>query len=111
MDLIYKLHILLDILQEWGNKWKIKKLFPKIIFLGQIVEKKSKFIANIFYVETSKEAEEIIKNIKKKYYDARHNCYAYITIDNKEEIIEKCNDDGEPSRNSWSTYTYNSKSK
>lgn len=65
---------------------------------AQIVEKKSKFIANIFYIETDEEAENIIKQTKKKYYDARHNCYAFITFDNKSgEIIEKCSDDGEPS--------------
>lgn len=39
----------------------------------ELVEKKSKFIANLFYVESVKEAEEIITKIKKKYFDARHN--------------------------------------
>ena len=61
-----------------------------------LIEKKSKFIANIFYIE----AEEIIKKIRKKYYDARHNCYAYITLDEEQNIIQRCSDDGEPSRNS-----------
>lgn len=61
-----------------------------------IIEKKSKFIANIFYVETIEEAEEKLKNIKKKYYDAKHNCYAYRIIQN-ENIIERSSDDGEPS--------------
>ena len=61
---------------------------------GEIVEKKSRFIANIFYIETEAEAEEIIKQNKKKYYDARHNCYAYrINKDN----ISRFSDDGEPS--------------
>lgn len=64
---------------------------------GELIEKKSKFIANIFSVKTVEEAEEIIKKLKKKYYDARHNCYAYITFDTKKDIIEKCSDDGEPS--------------
>lgn len=64
---------------------------------AQIVEKKSKFIANIFYVETKEEAEEILKNTKKKYFDARHNCYAYVIQDTTKNIIEKCSDDGEPS--------------
>lgn len=50
---------------------------------GQIMEKKSKFIANVFYVETVEEAENIIKQTKKQYHDARHNCYAYITLDNE----------------------------
>ena len=63
---------------------------------SEIVEKKSKFIANVFPVKSKEEAEEIIKDTKKKYFDARHNCSSYrILQDNK--IIEKANDDGEPS--------------
>ena len=61
---------------------------------GEIIEKKSRFIANIFYIESESEAEDIIKEIKKEYYDARHNCFAYI-IDR--ENISKFSDDGEPS--------------
>lgn len=63
---------------------------------AEIVEKKSKFIANIFYVETIEEAEEKLKEVKKKYYDARHNCFAY-SIFTKERIINRFSDDGEPS--------------
>ena len=37
----------------------------------EIIDKKSKFIANLFYIESIKEAEEIINKIKKKYFDAR----------------------------------------
>ena len=59
----------------------------------EIVVKKSKFIANIFQVNTKEEAEEKINEIRKKYYDAKHNCYAYIV-----ENIEKSSDDGEPSK-------------
>ena len=44
---------------------------------GEITEKKSKFIANIFYVESVEEAEVKINEISKKYYDSRHNCYAF----------------------------------
>ena len=62
----------------------------------EIVVKKSKFICNLIKVDTQKEAEDIIKQFKKKYYDARHNCVAYRVVkDNK--IIEKSSDDGEPS--------------
>lgn len=63
---------------------------------AEIIEKKSKFIANIFYVESREEAEEKIKEINKKYHDARHNCYAYRVV-TEEGIIEKASDDGEPS--------------
>ena len=62
----------------------------------EIVEKKSKFIANLFYIENVDEAEKIIKETRKKYFDARHNCIAYRVID-KEQLIEKSSDDGEPS--------------
>lgn len=63
---------------------------------AEIVEKKSKFIANIIYVENVEQAEEKIKNIKKKYYDAKHNCVAYRVIQNG-QVVEKSSDDGEPS--------------
>lgn len=63
---------------------------------AEVVEKKSKFIANVFYVESREEAEDLIKQINKEYHDARHNCYAY-RIFTKEGIIEKASDDGEPS--------------
>ena len=63
---------------------------------AELVEKKSKFIANLFYIENQKQAEDIIKQTKKKYYDARHNCVAYRVVDG-DSIIEKSSDDGEPS--------------
>ncbi|MCI8411828.1 MAG: YigZ family protein [Clostridia bacterium] len=62
----------------------------------EIVEKKSKFIANFFYVESAQQVENIIKQTKKKYFDARHNCIAYRIIENG-QLIEKFSDDGEPS--------------
>ena len=63
---------------------------------AEVVEKKSKFISNVFYVESREEAEEIIKKVNKQYHDARHNCYAYRVI-TTDGIIEKASDDGEPS--------------
>ncbi len=62
---------------------------------GEIVEKKSRFIANVFSVDSVKEAEEKIAEISKKYWDARHNCYAYVIGENGENT--KCSDNGEPS--------------
>lgn len=62
----------------------------------EIIEKKSKFIADLFYIENKTEAENRIKEIKKKYYDAKHHCFAYITFDEDKKIIERCSDDGEP---------------
>lgn len=62
---------------------------------AELVEKKSKFIANLFYVESVEEAEIIISNTKKKYFDARHNCIAYRVMEDR--IVEKSSDDGEPS--------------
>ena len=63
---------------------------------AEIVEKKSKFIANIFYVQNEQEAEEKIKHIRKKYHDARHNCFAYSILEN-DFIVNRTSDDGEPS--------------
>lgn len=62
----------------------------------EIVVKKSKFICNLIKVENQEEAENIIKQLKKKYYDARHNCVAYRVMED-DKIIEKSSDDGEPS--------------
>lgn len=62
----------------------------------EIVEKKSKFIANLIKVENREEAEKKIQEIKKKYYDARHNCVAYRVLENG-KVEEKASDDGEPS--------------
>lgn len=70
----------------------------KIIYsggTGEITEKKSRFIANVFPVETEEEAFRIIEETRKKYWDARHNCYAFII--GKDPGITKCSDDGEPS--------------
>ena len=63
---------------------------------SEIVEKKSKFIANIFFIESVEEAENKIKEIKKKYHDARHNCSSYRVLE-EGKIVEKSSDDGEPS--------------
>ena len=49
--------------------------------VGEIVEKKSRFIATVQPVSTKEEAEEMIAACKKKYWDARHNCSAYIITD------------------------------
>ena len=63
---------------------------------SEIVEKKSKFIANSFYVESVEEAEKYIKEINKKYFDSRHNCYAF-SVYTKNGIINRFSDNGEPS--------------
>lgn len=63
---------------------------------ADITEKKSKFIANIFYITSEEEAEEKIRQIKRKHNTARHHCYAYRII-RENEIINKSSDDGEPS--------------
>ena len=58
---------------------------------GELTEKKSRFIATMVPVGSEEEAAAFIASMKKKYYDARHNCYAYIIGD-----ISKASDDGEP---------------
>lgn len=61
----------------------------------EIVEKKSRFICNIIPINDEEEAKDVLEDIKKKYYDARHNCFAYIVGLNN--TIERYSDDGEPS--------------
>ena len=62
---------------------------------GEIIEKKSRFIAYIKPVSNEDEASQFIESIRKKHYDARHNCSAFVIGDNNE--ISRCSDDGEPS--------------
>ena len=62
----------------------------------EIVEQKSKFITHLMPVDSVEEAEKIIREMKKQYHDARHNCFAYRIIDNS-QVLEKSSDDGEPS--------------
>lgn len=61
---------------------------------GEIVEKKSRFIATIRKCETEAEAVAFIDEMKKKYWDARHNCSAFV-IGSRGEVT-RCSDDGEP---------------
>lgn len=63
--------------------------------IGEVVEKKSRFIATIEPVTSKEEAEAMIAACKKKYWDARHNCSAYIIADTVD--ILHSSDDGEPS--------------
>lgn len=62
---------------------------------GELVEKKSRFIATVLPVANEQEALEFIEAQKKKYWDARHNCHAYVIGRNNE--IMRFSDDGEPS--------------
>ena len=61
---------------------------------GEIVEKKSRFIATVLPIETEEEALEFIAKMKKKYWDARHNCSAFVI--GKRQELTRCSDDGEP---------------
>lgn len=62
---------------------------------GQIEEKKSVFIANIARADSEEEATAFIETMKKKYWDARHNCSAFVIGERGE--LTRCSDDGEPS--------------
>lgn len=63
--------------------------------IGEIEEKKSRFIANVSPAETEEEALAFIEAMRKKYWDARHNCYAYV-LGGRGELV-RFSDDGEPS--------------
>lgn len=62
---------------------------------GEIVEKKSRFIATVRPVKNEEEALAFLEEMRKQYWDARHNCYAYSIGKNRE--YTRCSDDGEPS--------------
>lgn len=61
---------------------------------GEIVEKKSRFIATVRLVKTEEEALAFIEEMRKKYWDATHNCFAYVIGERKQTM--RCSDDGEP---------------
>lgn len=63
--------------------------------VGEIVEKKSRFIATMIPIETKEDAENFIAKMKKQYWDARHNCSAYVLGPSNETMHSS--DDGEPS--------------
>lgn len=62
---------------------------------GYYTEKRSKFLAFAHHVESAAEAMDVVKGYRKKYYDARHCCYAYMIGPERQEF--RANDDGEPS--------------
>ena len=47
---------------------------------AEIVEKKSRFIGEVFPVEHEEEAMQLLEQVKKKYWDARHHCWAYVIV-------------------------------
>lgn len=61
---------------------------------GEYVEKKSRFIATLRKCESEEEAARFVEETKKKYWDARHNCYAFVIGPRGE--LTRCSDDGEP---------------
>lgn len=71
------------------------KTITEVIGEGFYSEKRSKFLAFAHHVETIDEIKDILASYRKKYYDARHVCYAYILGADKADF--RANDDGEPS--------------
>lgn len=70
----------------------------KTIYCGgqaEIIEKKSRFIATVNPVKTEEDAIQFIESMKKKYWNATHNCFAYVIGEHFQ--IQRCSDDGEPS--------------
>lgn len=61
---------------------------------GELIEKKSRFIATVRPVESEEEALDFIAAMKKKYWNATHNCSAFVVGENQE--LQRCSDDGEP---------------
>ncbi|MBS5522090.1 MAG: YigZ family protein [Clostridiales bacterium] len=63
---------------------------------GEIVEKKSRFIATVVPVASENEALAFVEAMRRKYWDATHNCYAYVVGERNETA--RCSDDGEPAQ-------------
>lgn len=61
---------------------------------GEVIEKKSRFIATVIPAGTEEEALAFIESMKKKYWNATHNCFAYVIGERGE--LQRCSDDGEP---------------
>lgn len=71
----------------------------KIVYeggVGEIEEKKSRFIAHVAPISSEEEAVNFINAKKKEFWDARHNCSAFVLGNNNE--VTRCNDDGEPAQ-------------
>lgn len=62
---------------------------------GEYVEKKSRFLGFVYPVESEEEITQILENMRKKYWDARHVCYAYVLGEKGDK--QRFSDDGEPS--------------
>lgn len=71
------------------------KTVSKEVWEGFYSEKRSKFLAFVHHVDSVDEAMAIVKEYRKKYYDARHCCYAYVLGSDRADF--RANDDGEPS--------------
>lgn len=71
------------------------KTVSKAVCEGFYSEKRSKFLAFVHHVDSVDEAMAIVKEHRKKYYDARHCCYAYVLGSDRADF--RANDDGEPS--------------
>lgn len=70
----------------------------KTVYCGgeaEIIEKKSRFIATVRPVKSEDEAVTFIESMRKKYWNATHNCFAYVLGEHFQ--IQRCSDDGEPS--------------
>lgn len=70
----------------------------KVVYRGrqqEVIEKKSRFIASVIPIESEEDALRHIESIRKEYWNATHNCYAYVVGRNQE--LQRFSDDGEPS--------------
>ena len=77
--------------KEWNEPYRV------IIKEGEgtIIEKKSRFIATVRKVDSQEEAISFVEAMKKKYWNASHNCWAFVVGERGE--LQRCSDDGEPS--------------
>ena len=86
-------------LEDWRNNMQTTSEGYRVVYEGgegEITEKKSRFIATVRPVESEEEETTFIAEMKKKYWDARHNCSAFVIGERQE--LTRCSDDGEPAQ-------------
>ena len=79
-----------------AGQGEYKTLTADVEATGEFVDRRSRFIAQLRYVSSEREADEFIAEVRSRHHDARHNVPAWILSDGR----ERCSDDGEPQRTS-----------
>ena len=78
---------------EKEHRWKVIRQYTEAGW-ERLLKKKSRFIAEVYPIESEEQAAQILEETRKKYWDARHHCWAYVL--GRNPAAERMSDDGEP---------------